>query len=145
MSVTFPIPEWARKHKTIFTRKKSLRYYYHELFASYLRKYFLLGPTLEIGSGPGFLSGISEEVTTSDIEILPGIHVVCDTHELPFTDQCFFNVFFVDVLHHLNSPLRCFREVSRVLKPGGRLVMIEPYTTPLSRIFYKFIHHLFKV
>jgi ubiquinone/menaquinone biosynthesis C-methylase UbiE len=97
--------------------------------------------TLEIGSGPGFLSQIVEGLITSDYDNFLGIKVVCDAHDLPFHDQSFSNIFFVDVLHHLKSPLECFRDISRVLQPGGRLIMIEPYTTPLSRFFYKYIHH----
>ena len=137
------IPDWVRKHRTIFSRKASLRFYYMEVFASLLKKHMVSGPTLEIGSGPGFLSNIVENLTTSDSENIPGINVVCDAHELPFPDQSFSNVFCVDVLHHLKSPIKYFREISRVLRPGGRLIMIEPYTTPLSRVFYKYIHHEF--
>lgn len=143
MSATIPMPDWVEKHRTIFSRKESLRFYYREVFATLLRQHMLSGSTLEIGSGPGFLSYIVDDLITSDYESLPGINVVCDAHELLFPDQSFANVFFVDVLHHLKSPLTCFREISRVLRPGGRLIMIEPYTTPLSRIFYKYIHHEF--
>jgi len=141
MSVIIPMPDWVEKHRTIFARKESLRFYYREVFATLLKQHLLSGPTLEIGSGPGFLSQLVEGLITSDYEYLPGIDVVCDAHDLPFPDQSFSNVFFVDALHHLKSPLTCFCEISRVLRSGGRLVMIEPYTTPLSRVFYKYIHH----
>jgi len=83
------IPEWVQKHRMIFAKKKALRYYYHEIFASLLKKHLLPGPTLEIGSGPGFLSDIVEDLITSDYENLPGFHFVCDAHELLFPDQNF--------------------------------------------------------
>lgn len=135
--------DWVEKHRAIFARKESLRFYYQEIFTSLLRQHLLSGPTLELGSGPGFLSQIVEDLITSDYDYLPDVNVVCDAHKLPFSDQSFANVFFVDALHHLKSPLASFREISRVLRSGGRLVMIEPYTTPLSRFFYKYIHHEF--
>lgn len=141
MEAACRIPDWIQKHRTIYARKKALRYYYREIFATHLKRHLIPGSTLEIGSGPGFLSDIVDGLITSDLEYVPGIHTVCDAHDLLFPDQSFSNVFFVDVLHHLKAPLKCFREISRVLKPGGRLVMIEPYTTPLSRAFYKLIHH----
>jgi SAM-dependent methyltransferase len=137
------IPDWFERHRMIFAKKESLRFYYNEVYAKLLKQHLLPGPSLEIGSGPGFLSHVASNVTTLDIERLPGVQIVCDAHELHFHDRQFSNVFFVDVLHHLRSPLACFREISRVLEPGGRVVMIEPYTTPLSRVFYKYIHHEF--
>lgn len=134
-------PDWVQRHRETFARKESLRYYYHDVLAPLIQQHLLPGHTLEIGSGPGFFSHIADDVTTSDIEEMPGIQVICDAHKLRFPDEHFSNVFFVDVMHHLQSPLACFREISRVLRPGGRLIMIEPYTTPVSRVFYKLIHH----
>ncbi len=132
---------WIENHRRIFNTKKSLRYYYLEVFARLIKENLLPGPTLEIGSGPGFLSHITEGIITSDIQESSGINVVSDAHDLHFPDCQFSNVFFVDVMHHLKAPLEAFNEISRVLSPGGRLVMIEPYTSPLSRLFYKYIHH----
>ncbi|MFH1618101.1 MAG: class I SAM-dependent methyltransferase [Candidatus Margulisiibacteriota bacterium] len=132
---------WIDKHKNVFSKKASLQFYYLNVFAKMLRREFVAGRILEIGSGPGFLSNIAEDITTSDIYEHPSIQVTCDAHALPFEDEAFNNVFFVDVLHHLRAPGTVFKEISRVLPPGGRLIMIEPYTTPLSRIFYKYLHH----
>ena len=46
----------------------------------------------------------------------------------------------LDVLHHLAHPTKFFQEAARVLKPGGRMAMIEPGVTPVSWPIYKFLH-----
>src|SRR3546814_18467176 len=46
----------------------------------------------------------------------------------------------LDVLHHIERPGVFFAEAARVLRPGGRLVMIEPGITPVSWLFYKLLH-----
>jgi SAM-dependent methyltransferase len=47
----------------------------------------------------------------------------------------------VDVLHHLEFPLVFFREAARVLRPGGRVLMVEPAITWGSTAFYRLFHH----
>jgi SAM-dependent methyltransferase len=59
---------------------------------------------------------------------------------LPFPDKLFGGVVMLDVLHHLERPIEFLEEASRVLKPGGRLAMIEPAMTSVARIFYHHFH-----
>ncbi len=49
-----------------------------------------------------------------------------DAMALPFRDSCFESVFIRDVLHHVAEPRAVLREVLRVLRPGGLLLLIEP-------------------
>ena len=57
---------------------------------------------------------------------------------LPFADASLGALVLFDVLHHLPAPARFFAEAVRVLRPGGRIVMCEPYISPLSYPVYKF-------
>ena len=44
------------------------------------------------------------------------------------------------MLHHLDCPLIFLEEAHRVLKLGGRIIMVEPAITPLSHPFYHLLH-----
>jgi ubiquinone/menaquinone biosynthesis C-methylase UbiE len=46
--------------------------------------------------------------------------------ELPFPDQRFDMAVSEWVFEHLDDPAAAFRELSRVLKPGGKLVVLTP-------------------
>lgn len=46
-----------------------------------------------------------------------------------------------DVLHHLPDVQRFFADAARCLRPGGVVVMHEPWVTPWSTLFYGFLHH----
>ena len=47
----------------------------------------------------------------------------------------------VDVLHHIEFPLLFLQEAERVLRQGGRLIMVEPAITWGSGLFYRLFHH----
>ena len=60
---------------------------------------------------------------------------------LPFRSESVSAVLMLNVLHHLPDPAAFFRECTRVLKPGGRVCLIEPYVSPLSRQLVRPLHH----
>jgi len=45
---------------------------------------------------------------------------------LPFGDNCFDRILVVDALHHFCDQSQAIRDLIRVLKPGGRMVIEEP-------------------
>jgi SAM-dependent methyltransferase len=101
--------------------------------------------TLEIGAGAGiseyFLNNVN--ILKTDILSWEGNSVLgnIDAEKLPFLDDEFSNVFAVDVLHHTNSPINVVNESLRVLKNGGKLVIVEPYVSLFSYSIYKLFHN----
>lgn len=65
--------------------------------------------------------------TAKKLNLLPegrGIAMEADAEHLPFRDASFDLVYSNGVLHHSTSTEKCISEVFRVLKPGGRAVLM---------------------
>ncbi len=60
--------------------------------------------------------------------------VLVDAQKLPFSDSSFDCVLLTEVLEHIPSPVNCIKEVSRVLKPGGKLLLTVPFMHYLHEI-----------
>ena len=99
-----------------------------------------LGPRIELGSGPGFARAFIPDLQLTDIVQAPWHDREVSADALPFADQSVGALVLFDVLHHLSDPRRFFGEAIRVLAPGGRIVMCEPYVSPLSYPVYKLFH-----
>ena len=54
-----------------------------------------------------------------------------DAQALPFADNSMDAVLLLDVLEHLPRPKDCLREIARVLKPTGTLVLQVPFIYPI--------------
>ena len=120
-------------------KKPALRCLYTQWFKE-IKKNLNEGVSVEIGCGIGQLKNWIPSVQTIDIINLLWADAVCDAHELPFRSASIGNLILFDVLHHLVHPVHFFREASRVLKPRGRMVIMEPYVSPVSLVVYKFFH-----
>jgi SAM-dependent methyltransferase/spore maturation protein CgeB len=52
---------------------------------------------------------------------------LADAAQLPFADNSFDTVILAEILEHLTHPGRVLKEVRRVLKAGGKLIVSVPY------------------
>ena len=119
--------------------KGSLRALYADYYRR-IRRGLTAGPTLEVGAGFGNMKHFDPAVVSIDMLAAPGLDAMADAQHLPFAAGCFANIVMVDVLHHVERPLDFFREAARVLRPGGRIALLEPAITPLSWAFYHYLH-----
>lgn len=126
-------------YRSMWDRKPVLRVVYDDLFRR-IAEACGPGTTLEIGGGSGNLAERLPDVVASDIQYAPWLNLVADAQRLPFAAGTLGNIVMLDVLHHVEYPLHFLIEAERVLRPGGRVVMVEPAITPASTFFYRFIH-----
>ena len=126
-------------HRGVWERKRSIRLIYRDYHRQLLGN-CPDGRILDIGGGTAHIKEVRPDVVCTDILSFPGIDVAADAHRLPFRDGFFAGIVMLDVLHHLERPVDFLREASRVLKPGGRLAMIEPAMTTVARLFYERYH-----
>jgi SAM-dependent methyltransferase len=127
------------EHAEIWKRKPVLRAVYGDFYDRIVGA-CVPGLTLEIGGGIGNLRQRLGAVVSSDIQFAPWLDCVADAQRLPFAPCVASNVVMVDVLHHLEFPAAFFREAERVLRPGGRVVTVEPAITWGSTLFYRLFH-----
>ena len=99
------------------------------------------GRVLELGSGGGFLGEIHSEVIKTDIIFLSMNNAVVDAHKLPFKSNSLRAIVMTNVLHHIPHPDAFFHSAARCIRPGGRILMIEPWVSTWSRFVYTKFHH----
>jgi SAM-dependent methyltransferase len=134
--------ETTSRRRALIESKRFLRRVYNEWYAMIEDALTPIGgPLLEIGSGGGFLAATIRGVITSDVLPLSGVDVVLDASHLPFGNGSLRGVAMTNVLHHIPDVRQFFSEVMRCTKPGGVLVMIEPWVTPWSRWVFGSLHH----
>jgi 2-polyprenyl-3-methyl-5-hydroxy-6-metoxy-1,4-benzoquinol methylase len=118
-----------------------------------------VGSMLDIGAGNGILIALIEQKYSNfsfqAVDYVDDLLEIVDTpldvvnlnqRNLPYDDQSFDFVSMAEVIEHLENPRGAIREIGRVLKPKGHVVITTPNVLNLkSRLMFLFtgFHNLF--
>ena len=99
---------------------------------------------LEVGAGPGFSKEFIHNKNLkisdfSDHEHLDYKNI--DAHNTKLKDSSFDYVIAAQVLHHIPYPIKFFKEMHRILKKGGKLIIHEAYLSVLLQLILIIMKH----
>jgi SAM-dependent methyltransferase len=134
-------PQTTALRLQIIRSKPFLRKLYEEWYRHIATHFPSDARVLELGSGAGFLKEFIPQLITSELFSTPGVELVIDAQAIAMADASLDGVVMTDVLHHIPDCTSFFHETARVIRPGGRVVMIEPWNTAWSRWVYQHLHH----
>jgi SAM-dependent methyltransferase len=138
----FAHQEQIMHHHEHWDRKPALRLAYgrfYRLIESHLSD-LPDGRVVELGSGIGNIKGFIPNCLTTDMFPTPWSEQVENAYLLSFSNESVSNLIMVDVFHHLQYPGTALNEFYRVLKPGGKVLMIEPTISALGFLVFGFFH-----
>jgi len=96
---------------------------------------------LEVGCGEGMMfDGTAIAPVQMDVSMRrvrfareKGQAAICgDGYQIPFADGSFSVVLLIAMLEHTSEPWRVLAEARRVLKPGGRTIIVVPNDVTMS-------------
>lgn len=129
------------QHRKQWERKPALRALYSHWYSK-IQASLAPGSVVELGSGCGNFKEFLPTVIATDFVETPWCDQVVDACQMPFSDASVGNLVAIDVIHHIESPIRFLSEAQRVLLPGGRLILLEPNVCSLwGRFIWQGLHH----
>ena len=140
---------------TIYNEERTPKTNYPYQLAKYLSRRFSLkqdGKLLEPGPGRGdFLLAFKKlgfECQGIDREIHPALakevelsKVNIEKEKFPFPDNTFDIVYHKSLIEHFYSPHHLMSETRRILKPGGKVIILTPDWVSTMKVFYEDITH----
>lgn len=127
-----------KKCDVLFEKYYAGRHFHDRLYEDMIRKYLRRNDrVLDVGCGRylRFCKSLSDTAEMVGIDLdtvletkndVPPFGARADVTRLPFRDGHFDMVISRSVIEHLPDPVGSFREIARVLRPGGSVVVITP-------------------
>lgn len=131
--------ELLLKHRETWNSKPLLRFIYRTWYRD-ITAHLTDGMSVELCGGTGNLKEYESSVISTDLTLAPWLDAVVNAEALPFPEASLSNIVLIDGLHHIAKVCTFFEEACRALRTGGRIIILEPYLSPLSFPVYHFIH-----
>ncbi|MBV6450534.1 MAG: hypothetical protein MHPDNHAH_01258 [Anaerolineales bacterium] len=130
------------KNHELWNRKPLLRAAYKDLYQLVEKELSGLPDSkiVELGSGLGGIRDVLPNCIRTDLFPFPWIDRIENAYKLSFEDQSISDLISTDVFHHLKYPGTALIEFHRVLRPGGRVILLEPCMSLLGLIVYGLLH-----
>ena len=133
--------ERLKLHRNMLLKKRMLQEVFtefHHLFKRLNRKFFLgCGFEVELGAGVSPIRDTYPDVLATDIVDSPNLDRVINAEEMDLADNSARAIYGQICFHHFPHPDQFFRELERVLVPGGGAILLEPYHGPAASFLYK--------
>ena len=119
------------------SKSKNLKFLLHQRF-NWMNKYIKqddLG--IEVGSGAGFLRDFIKNKNLKLTDMSNDLHLDyknIDAQNTKFQNESFDYVISSNMIHHIPYPIKFFREMNRILKKNGKLIIFESYCSVLLQL-----------
>jgi SAM-dependent methyltransferase len=128
-------------HRKMLAKKRMLRgafTEFHHLFRK-LEQRFLIGKGIEVelGAGVSPMRDSYPEVLATDIVYTPHLDRVINAEAMDLVDNSVKAIYGQNCFHHFPHPDQFFKELDRVLVPGGGAILLEPYYGPFASFMFK--------
>lgn len=98
---------------------------------------------IEIGCGAGFSKFFLENqnLRLTDVTQRPWVEETVDALNLPYRENSLDAVVASHMIHHLAKPLPFMKSIEKVLKPGGKLIIVDINTSFMMKAMLKAMRH----
>ncbi len=134
--------ELIQKNIEYWNRKPLLKTLYGDFYLLISKNLSSLSnhKIVELGSGLGNIKDFIPDCMRTDLFPNPWIDQVENAYSLSFDDESVSDLIMTDVFHHLKYPGTALQEFYRVLRKGGRVLMMEPHVSLLGLLVYGAFH-----
>lgn len=130
------------QNKACWQKKPVLKKIYHNFYTQIAKHLSGLSDSrvVELGSGIGNIKEVIPNCLRSDLFPNPWLDKTENAYRLSFNNETVSDLILFDVFHHLRYPGTAMKEFERVLRPGGRVIIFDPFISLFGRIVYGLFH-----